>query len=240
MPLNGAVPSSRPESPTISDDRVERRKAAARERAIRSYHARKAANPETFLAEKRVRETAYRKADPEKTRAAGRATYERNKDRYREKNRARSIAYSREARKRDPEKYKAACERWRKANMDTVRAAARRNWHKYMQCPEKSFRARVSALVRMSLKRGTKSGSIDKILDYTVEELRAHIERQFVDGMGWHNMGSWHIDHIIPVSAFKFTSDQDPEFKRAWHITNLRPLWGYENVRKSNRVTHLL
>lgn len=78
------------------------------------------------------------------------------------------------------------------------------------------------------------------MVDYTVEELRAHLERQFLRGMGWHNAGEWHIDHIIPVSSFNYTSPDDLEFKRCWALANLRPLWGRDNIRKSNRVETLL
>lgn len=53
-------------------------------------------------------------------------------------------------------------------------------------------------------------------------------------------MGEWHIDHIIPLSSFSFEDAEDPDFKAAWQITNLRPLWKTENLSKHAKRLHLL
>lgn len=214
--------------------------AANRKRALLSYHTRKAASPDGFLAERRKMRSACRSKNLEMFRARDREAYRRYKDRYPDKVRERKAAAMRESRIKNPNKHKAKSEKWRKANPEKVREIGRRRWNKYVSIPRNALRARVSTLVRMSLKRGSKSASIARTLDFTVNELGIHLERQFLHGMGWHNMGEWHIDHIVPLSSFNFSSDLDPEFKRAWHITNLRPLWGRDNVRKSNRITHLI
>jgi hypothetical protein len=71
---------------------------------------------------------------------------------------------------------------------------------------------------------------IARTVGYTREELRQHLERQFTDGMGWHNAGVWHIDHIKPKNLFDPT---DPEqVAQCWAMHNLRPLWGSENCRR--------
>ena len=67
-----------------------------------------------------------------------------------------------------------------------------------------------------------------------------HLERQFLPGMTWGNRGEWHIDHIVPLASFTFTSPDDPEFRAAWALTNLRPLWAKDNIRKSAKRTHLI
>jgi hypothetical protein len=41
-----------------------------------------------------------------------------------------------------------------------------------------------------------KHSSSASLLRYTKEELIAHIEAKFSDGMTWENYGEWHIDHI--------------------------------------------
>lgn len=91
---------------------------------------------------------------------------------------------------------------------------------------------RVSARVREWL--GTKRGGkrCFELLGYSLDELRAHLERQFVRGMSWQNIGSWHIDHIVPLASFAAATPDSPEFGRAWALTNLRPLWAKDNMRK--------
>ena len=80
-----------------------------------------------------------------------------------------------------------------------------------------------------------------KLLGYTLDDLIRHLERQFRRGMTWANYGAkWHIDHIVPMSAFAFTSAADPEFRACWSLGNLRPLGATENVRKGGRRLHLL
>jgi hypothetical protein len=84
-----------------------------------------------------------------------------------------------------------------------------------------------------------KTDHTEKLLGCSIEFLRQYLENQFTEGMTWNNYGvhGWHIDHIIPLSYFDFT---DPEQqKRAWHYTNLRPLWAIENIRKSNKIKEL-
>ena len=69
-------------------------------------------------------------------------------------------------------------------------------------------------------------------LGYTLENLVQHLENQFVDGMTWENKGKWHIDHIRPVSSFNYNSMEDPGFKECWGLSNLRPLWAKDNLKK--------
>jgi hypothetical protein len=80
----------------------------------------------------------------------------------------------------------------------------------------------------------------ESLLGYTIAELRTHLERQFLPGMSWHNMGKWHIDHIVPLASFTITGPDDPELKRAWALPNLRPLWARDNIAKGAKTTSLL
>lgn len=64
--------------------------------------------------------------------------------------------------------------------------------------------------------------------------LVAHIEAQWYDGMSWTNYGSWHIDHIVPISSVDL-SDFDAAM-RVFHFSNLQPLWAHENVKKGARI----
>ena len=66
-----------------------------------------------------------------------------------------------------------------------------------------------------------------------IDVVKAHLERQFVDGMTWENRGAWHVDHIRPCASFDLT---DPKQQRqCFHYTNLQPLWAEDNLAKSDR-----
>lgn len=67
------------------------------------------------------------------------------------------------------------------------------------------------------------------LVNYTFEELKEHLEKQFKPGMTWDNYGEWHIDHIIPKKSLKYNSEKDDNFKVVWGLANLRPLWANEN-----------
>jgi hypothetical protein len=50
-----------------------------------------------------------------------------------------------------------------------------------------------------------------------------------------HGFGKdkWHIDHIIPCSAFNLTDIEQQQ--KCFNYKNLQPLWQEENFRKGNR-----
>jgi hypothetical protein len=95
---------------------------------------------------------------------------------------------------------------------------------------------RMSNYIRMSL-NGTKGfRSWESLVGYTLKDLIKHLERRFKIGMTWENYGKWHIDHVIPQSAFHYTTPDDIDFKRCWSLSNLQPLWANENVAKSDKI----
>jgi hypothetical protein len=98
---------------------------------------------------------------------------------------------------------------------------------------------RIQRSVRSAVWRsvmGCKSGHLQDVLGFSVSDLINHLEAQFKDGMTWDNYGDWHIDHKMPVVAFQFKSTADDGFKQAWALSNLQPLWAFENQSKSNIV----
>jgi hypothetical protein len=104
--------------------------------------------------------------------------------------------------------------------------------------PVKAMQARLSRLHRFALDRvgGIKTSPTFVKLGYTVDEFVTHLERQFLPGMGWHNMAEWQIDHIIPVSEAKTEAD----VVALNQLPNLRPMWaGDNNAKKAKRTTLL-
>src|SRR3546814_14741028 len=94
----------------------------------------------------------------------------------------------------------------------------------------------MSAGVKSSRGDGKNGRSWETLVGYTVADLMAHLERQFLPGMSWDNRGEWHIDHIRTLCSFEFTSPDDPQFREAWALTNLRPLWARDNLRTGGRL----
>ena len=76
------------------------------------------------------------------------------------------------------------------------------------------------------------------ILQYTPESLIKHLESQFENNMNWDNYGKWHVDHKLPITSFNIEEMGDEEFMRCWSLENLQPMWGTDNIRKSNRVIY--
>lgn len=76
------------------------------------------------------------------------------------------------------------------------------------------------------------------VLGYGPEDLRLHMEKQFSRGMSWDNHGEWHIDHIIPVAEMIKAGIKDPA--KIHCLSNLRPLWATDNLKKGDRVVSLL
>jgi hypothetical protein len=124
-------------------------------------------------------------------------------------------------------------------NLDKNRKYQREWYYKNRQTNiEYCISKNVSQAIRHSLKTGKHNIHWEMFVDYTLTELRNHIEKQFKTGMSWENYGfrGWHIDHIIPISSFDITSYDCIEFKKCWSLNNLQPLWWYENLSKGNRI----
>jgi len=104
-----------------------------------------------------------------------------------------------------------------------------------------TLKHRLKSLVRVSLKNGRKGKRLYDLLGYTSDELRTHLENQFVDNMCWESFmnGEIHIDHKIPVSSFNITSVDSPDFKKCWALSNLQPLWAFDNLSKGTKVLQI-
>lgn len=81
-----------------------------------------------------------------------------------------------------------------------------------------------------------KTSKTAEMLGCSFEELHAHLESQFVDGMSWANMGGWHVDHIVPLASAK----TEEELVALCHYTNLQPLWAFDNLSKGDKLPHKL
>jgi hypothetical protein len=112
------------------------------------------------------------------------------------------------------------------------RASKRRSISKYR------LHSNISGAINASLTEKKNGRRWESLVGYTLDNLVKHLEKQFTKGMHWDNYGlkGWTIDHIIPVSAFNYKTANDMDFHRCWTLSNLRPMWLPDNVRKSNKV----
>ena len=80
-----------------------------------------------------------------------------------------------------------------------------------------------------------KTENCRRLVGCSLDELRQHIESQFLPGMTWENRGfdGWHIDHIRPCSSFDLLDPAQQE--ECFHYTNLQPLWAKDNFSKYNK-----
>lgn len=143
--------------------------------------------------------------------------------------------------KADPEAHIARAEAAKKRRPEHYRALAREYGRKQRAARvDVRLRSRISAQIRYCLSTGKGGRTTAALLGYSIEDLRVHLERQFLKGMTWDNMGDWHIDHIVPLASFTITGPDDPELRRAWSLANLRPLWAADNIRKNAKRELLL
>lgn len=90
--------------------------------------------------------------------------------------------------------------------------------------------------------KGRKTASTITMLGCTVGELRKHLEGLFYEGMTWDDYGygpeTFQIDHIIPIRLFDLTKPEE-QF-RAFHYTNLQPLWWDDHQIKTRKDMKLI
>ena len=172
-----------------------------------------------------------RLANPEKERLRHADWYNANKDK---------IARSRAKRRiENPEMAMAnVARRKAKDHPEKYRSEILRASRKRQSTPRGKLDNSISSNIRDSIVRGSKAGrGWEDLVGYTIDDIMAHLERRFQQGMSWENYGrgGWHVDHIVPKSLFNYSTPDAIDFKRCWALSNLQPLWGVDNVKKYNK-----
>lgn len=82
------------------------------------------------------------------------------------------------------------------------------------------------------------NGDVEDVLGYTMSQLMRHLEAKFSPGMSWTHFvkGRIHIDHVVPLNAFREAVTPGEMFSRLWSLENLQPLWARDNLKKSHRL----
>lgn len=127
-------------------------------------------------------------------------------------------------------------QKWIKDNLEK-NADCKQKYNRRIRRTERGrLNDRIRSAIHKSLKGNKNGKSWERLVNYTYSDLKIHLENLFTKNMSWINMGEWHVDHIIPISAFSFTKPEDKEFQKCWALSNLQPLWAIDNLVKSNKI----
>lgn len=105
--------------------------------------------------------------------------------------------------------------------------AKRKTWPTSIQ---RRLSGNLRRRVRHALAGKAKAQPTLELLGCSIEQLRTHIEAQWIGSMSWENYGSWHIDHIKPCASYDLTDEAQQ--RACFHYSNLQPLWAEDNLRK--------
>lgn len=146
--------------------------------------------------------------------------------------RSEILAYQKEYREKNKKKIAEWQKQYRKRATAIKNAELRRKSISY------KISARIANGMRTGIKRNKAGFHWERLVGYSLDDLKNHLESLFKDGMTWDSFlnGEIHIDHKIPKSAFNFSTPNDLDFGRCWALENLQPMWANENIAKRNKV----
>ena len=128
---------------------------------------------------------------------------------------------------------------YHKNNIDKIRKT-KRDYERNRKARDPLYK--LISNFRTAIYQVLKESNVEKnkhyfdILQYTPEQLITHLENKFTDKMTWDNYGEWHVDHKLPITHFNISEMGDSEFMKCWSLDNLQPMWGDENIKKSNKL----
>ena len=137
------------------------------------------------------------------------------------------------------EKHRAGVKRYMKENRDQFRDRER-EYKKLRLKNDTKLRVshNISTYMRTSLNNNKHGRHWEYLVGYTLDDLIRHLESKFDENMSWENYGIyWHIDHIVGIANFNYTSYNDEEFKKCWSLENLQPLYAPENCSKGDIIS---
>jgi hypothetical protein len=175
-------------------------------------------------------------------------TPQQRQQKYFRKNRDRLLKKSRDRYHQNIETEHKRAQEYHQNNKEDIKIKrAERSKQKRKNDPAFRLKENVSRAIRGALKKqnsGKRGSSFLKHVNYTMQDIKKHIEKQFESWMNWSNQGTynkkiwndndpntwfWQIDHIIPQKDLPYTSMTDDNFKKCWDMNNLRPLSAKEN-----------
>jgi hypothetical protein len=131
-------------------------------------------------------------------------------------------------------------EKWRENNRDKLRKTKQ----KYKaNRRKKDVNFKINELIGNSIRSSVRNKGFKKwseILGYDIETLKVHLEKTLPKNITWEiylkSNNEFHIDHIVPISAYNFNTYEDEDFKKCWNYRNLRIISKKENLTKLSNI----
>lgn len=115
-----------------------------------------------------------------------------------------------------------------------------KNWKKDKYKNDVNFKLldNIRSRLNHSLFGNIKSESTLNLIGCKIEELKYHLEKQFLPEMNWSNHGEiWEIDHI--KGCCNFDLSKDIEQKQCFHFSNLQPLFKTTKIAEQLKYNHI-
>jgi hypothetical protein len=213
-------------------DKIEAKQKAYRESnkdKIKAYLKANKDKRKAYRESNKDKMKAYRESNKDKIAAQRKSYYITNNDKLKVKRKTQLKAY-REANKDKLKSYQKAYYEANRAHIYAYLTNRRKEDAMYkLKCTLRSHSSR--AFKRIGQSKPTKT---QHLLGCSWEEAKTRIESLFTEGMSWDNYGKWHIDHIIPIASATTLE----EAKALNHISNLQPLWAFDNFSKGSKLQH--
>lgn len=202
------------------------------ERNKKNYQQWRKNNPEKV----RKINKRWRKNNPEKNKENILQWRKNNPERVRELSKKNSQRW----RENNPERHREQVQRWQKNNPEKLKKSQQKRDKKRRATPKGVLDIRMSGAIRHSLKGNKNGRSWEKLVGYTKDDLKIHLENLFTPEMNWEEFlkGRIHIDHDIPKKLFHYKKSEDPEFQECWALKNLQPLWDKDNLSKGSKLDY--
>jgi len=127
---------------------------------------------------------------------------------------------------------------WNSEHPDRIKESWRKSARKKLSTAKGKLNHNMSTGINKSIIRKSKAGCHwEKLVGFTIDQLKRHLEKKFKDGMTWENYGTfWHVDHHIPISVFNFEKPDHIDFRLCWSLQNLQPLEAKVNIVKGAKI----
>lgn len=137
-------------------------------------------------------------------------------------------------RKNNFQKERARVDAWIDKNRARVNQCQLKNTQRRRKSdPAWAIRLNLSTRISKALRGKQKALPTLTLLGCSLEELRRHLEKQFLPGMSWENYGKegWHVDHKRPCASFSDLTRPEQQ-RECFRFSNLQPLWSTDNYKK--------